>query len=1080
MATKNKKKLKRAIYLLGIFLVLSILFCVGALYRGVHIQQLTFRGIVFKGCIIRWQEGLHLDINTLSTTSNKSSPRATSSPNNVKLLKYLGLLEYFDKAVTSVKIRSIDTSVFRGEFHYDNTTRDKPALLQSVSPDLHFLANISRQDNKYILNIVKLQFFKYKSSLKGEIIIDMAAGLVSGELQAKFADDSLPLHLRFSANSQGVTFAGEEAGVITEIKPFVDMLQIDPDITPWISEYLQGSRYRLKKFKGRIPWDDPATILDTFYAEGRVDDCQYTFAEGFKPISSKYTEVVFEKGILKIFPHGATFYGQDCEESWLDIDFNNPAEPILNAYITTHAVFNQDILNLLKFYDIDLPILQLSGDTDSDLTLSVNLQTEEVEAVGGFFFSKGVLRYKGKDFQTSGGKVLLENSKVTISNVRFSLADLSSKLSGTLDFSKETGVLNFDLENFTYKSGKRVLRLDTKKSPVKLAYIYDPQGDRVALNKSNWVFNSLKIQLDAFSAPFDYRQFSVSLPSTRLAFAEQNCTIYLTGDIFINQITADLWLDVVQYKHNQVELKQPHWKMHVLFDQELRLFTEEDVAWTVKGIDTVISPLEISFQNDELTIKEGGIEYGNFFAENIHGQMDVNTGKGVFYLTRAMLKNDSFGTLLAFDKQVEVNLERTLDGVITRLPVLQTEIRLAHDNAWIVTCHNLEALHMRSPFLQRFALSQGNFSFGSYNGEKPYTFSGKIISDYRILVEGDLQHKEYTFTGEIGEESISAILNDKISIRLADKIEIHSVNMEYNVGELLRYIDSRPQTKIDSPQSRINMEIIAQNTSLFLREGNRAIADILYINVQNGRTSMKLEHKEGRAWLLINNQELVFAGENFEESFVEGLLREANFSGGNLSFTGSGTIDNFSGMFLVKDTVLEDYSIINNIFAFVDTIPALITFSLPDYSAKGMAVSSAILNVKYVNKIFGIDALAIDTKTLDMYGNGTANLIDDTIDMDINLITTAKENISKIPLVGYVLVGETKLPSITLKVSGKLYDPKVSNTAFKDYIVWPVETIFRVFKLPFNIIEGIFSRGGENMNLPDTYPFPPANETNSE
>ncbi|MCF6330599.1 MAG: AsmA-like C-terminal domain-containing protein, partial [Sulfurimonas sp.] len=59
---------------------------------------------------------------------------------------------------------------------------------------------------------------------------------------------------------------------------------------------------------------------------------------------------------------------------------------------------------------------------------------------------------------------------------------------------------------------------------------------------------------------------------------------------------------------------------------------------------------------------------------------------------------------------------------------------------------------------------------------------------------------------------------------------------------------------------------------------------------------------------------------------------------------------------------------------------------------------------------------------------------------------------SKIPIVGYILFGDDTI-STTLKVIGKLDNPKVKSMIAKDIIVAPINIIKRTLSLPFNLLK---------------------------
>jgi hypothetical protein len=284
-------------------------------------------------------------------------------------------------------------------------------------------------------------------------------------------------------------------------------------------------------------------------------------------------------------------------------------------------------------------------------------------------------------------------------------------------------------------------------------------------------------------------------------------------------------------------------------------------------------------------------------------------------------------------------------------------------------------------------------------------------------------------------------------------VGFHLPELTKQVNHILSFQEEK---EIDRP---LRLNLIAEESAIFFTMENHAPADTLYFELLGEKGILQIEHDQGAAWLHLQGKHIEFSGENFNDRFFENLLRRSSFEEGKMGFYGTGQLDDFNVLFQIDDTHLIDYGLINNIFAFVDTIPALITFSLPEYTLSGMNVSSAAVFANYRNKIFTINSLLVDSDTLDMFGAGIADLEKGSVDMKINLITTAKKNISKIPLVGYVLVGRKQHPSITLKVTGDINNPEVTSSAFVDIISWPMETALRILTLPYEMIKDFFTKG---------------------
>ena len=50
----------------------------------------------------------------------------------------------------------------------------------------------------------------------------------------------------------------------------------------------------------------------------------------------------------------------------------------------------------------------------------------------------------------------------------------------------------------------------------------------------------------------------------------------------------------------------------------------------------------------------------------------------------------------------------------------------------------------------------------------------------------------------------------------------------------------------------------------------------------------------------------------------------SKFKGGNLNFSMNGNITDYDGLFYITDTIIVDYKMLNNILAFVNTVPSLV------------------------------------------------------------------------------------------------------------------------------------------------------------
>jgi hypothetical protein len=269
---------------------------------------------------------------------------------------------------------------------------------------------------------------------------------------------------------------------------------------------------------------------------------------------------------------------------------------------------------------------------------------------------------------------------------------------------------------------------------------------------------------------------------------------------------------------------------------------------------------------------------------------------------------------------------------------------------------------------------------------------------------------------------------------------------------LIDLLDAKKQERTSSKQQLV---INTTNGFLYLSPQRKVLYDAIYLNQKGSDISASLQHHGANASFELKNDIFNLRGEHFDDVFMNHLLAIAEHKEGSLYFYMYGSFKEFQGVLKVNDTILKEYKVINNVLAFANTLPALSTFSLPDYSTKGLHVQEAYGGFSYQNKNITILDASLSAKELKLYGNGILNFPNNQIDMKLSLKTDLGSKLSQIPIVGYLLFGEDGSVSTTLTIDGKLDDPTVSNAVAKDIVVAPFQLLKRTLLLPAHLIEQI-------------------------
>jgi len=212
-------------------------------------------------------------------------------------------------------------------------------------------------------------------------------------------------------------------------------------------------------------------------------------------------------------------------------------------------------------------------------------------------------------------------------------------------------------------------------------------------------------------------------------------------------------------------------------------------------------------------------------------------------------------------------------------------------------------------------------------------------------------------------------------------------------------------------------------------------------------------------------------GKKLNSTFMDALAREAEFREGEMGIVAYGRFNQFSTIIQINETILESFTALNKILAFVNTVPDLATFSLPGYSTNGLPVTSVLAGALIEDGMATIKSFDLLSPQMTMSGNGWVNLPGNLMEMEFNLTTKAKKKISKIPLFGYIMVGSREVPSITVKVTGDVSDPQVENSMFKEITTLPFSMLYRTLTLPYTLVEPMLNSMKEIEAPEKSFPF---------
>jgi hypothetical protein len=1029
---------------LFIFLIVSLLYV--SLINGLEIDSLHLPGVKVEKLYIKWDEKLSLDIKELTIKRPKSVRSGGFDPASIrKVLLTAELCGSWFRSITLNDIRLNDTTA---TFRYKDS---EPGYFIASSENFIFESDLRLSGQQLSAHIKRFHDFKTKSRAEGTILLDLKQDKLYSRIDAEIAE-SLPLRIYASADKEQLAFNTYGTRPFATVKPVVQLFNLGPLIEPWIADYSAGSAIHLYTLRGNVPYKEPLRVLDTLYAEIRYDDCEYTFAKGFEPAKTDYTEVVFKDRILNIIPHGGTFYGQSGGGTWLDIDFHNPRVPILTAYVKTEALLSDDLVRLLKFYKITLPFKQLSGLTKADLTIRVNLESIAVSADGTFRVEKGMFDFADQEIEISDADVTLHNADVTIRQLRASLFEdaIGMHVRGKMNPAKDLGDLAFVVDTVDFSSDKAEFYLESKNG-LAMDYRIRPKGDTIDLARSYWKLNGRLIKLDPIRSAFDFKTFSGSFPTTFVSI-DHHAKAYVSGEFDLKKLQMNLMVDLLSFAFKGATLDQTNLPIGISFGKKLQVELKEDSRWHYKNQEILLHPTNFSVDKNAFSLIQSDVEIGNMLRSKVAGSYLFDKKRGTFRLDDLGIVDSRGKQLLAVKKSIPAYIISEEDMAI-KLPDLGLLFTLYTDAGWSFQIKDLSKLYGHSAFMQEYNLSKGAVTFVSSEGSEPYHFYGTVDYPYPLLVQNKTPLGQFDFNGRYEDNTAHIVVNNEINVTYDDRLAIESSGIGYNLASILTFLDDHPGEANET--STMEVEMTASDTFVYLSPERRALADTLTLQFADGRLTLQLFYRKGGAGFELDGDRFFFYGQKLNDTFMSRFFAFSEFKGGELSFYAGGKLHDFNGIVKVKNTRVKEYKILNNMLAFVNTIPALVTFSVPHYTTRGLSVKNAYAGFSSKDGVMTFQGFRVDSEELDITGDGVVNFNTDTIDMEASLKTEAGANIAKVPLLGYILVGKDDRAVTTLTIKGDLYDPKIENTLAKDIAVAPFNILKRAVTFPVHYLEKI-------------------------
>ncbi|WP_373035309.1 AsmA-like C-terminal domain-containing protein [Sulfurimonas sp.] len=1022
-----------------IFFTLSLLFIL--LQNGLYIQNISLPNIQVQKLYIKWNEKLNISIQEIKIVKNSKRTKNRFSIKEVD--KFFNALLLFDNWFEKIEINKISFNDIKGSFKYID---GKDGFLVASSKNFSFKSSLFFES--HLFNVKIEEFYDYKRNIKinGNIIFDGYRNLeLISSLNININND-VKLNAYLVSNSTKASYKIDSNEKIKSLKHTIEMFGMPKEVKYWAYDAIKTSDVELTSVHGWLEYNNLSDAYKNIYVKAVANNLSYTYNKKLEPVTTNNTKLEFKNGVLFIRPKDAYQYGFNLNKSWLKIDFTKKEE-LLTLFLLFNGKVTKDLIYLLNTYQIKLPFLQNSGNVDTNLKIEVGLRNIDVRAKGDFFTKKANFNYLGLDLDIYNAHVFLDNYDVSIKNMHSKYKDIATAdVDVEFNAKKSEGTIDFRVQQVDFKDiGLRLKKSDT---PLNISYKISNAQDTINAERSTWLFKDKDVNVEKVTIPFDLKTLEAQIPTTSIDI-DNIASAYVSGTFALKPIRADLDVDILNFMLHDVRMDQSSASLKVNYSEKFILTSNDKIRLNANNLDYILDHIAIEMQEDEFRILNSDIEIKDFANAKLSAKYFFNDSNGTIKLKKLKFKNKDFGDIFSSDDAINLDVESNQKKTEIKAKDYNAQLTLK-DKEWILKFNSIADIAKKSKLLQDNNITNGDFTLYKNQNNTNIQFLSNIKYPYKILTSQNTPTDNYVLKGEIKNTSkdISLNINGSVDVDIGKEIRISANNTGISIDEVLNYFNDRNSSAAGAKNVIFN----ANNCYLYISKNRHVVSDNINLQYFNNIVSAQLKYKEGSAGFELKDGKFYLYGDNFSDKFMDNLFALSKFKGGNLSFSMTGTTQEYSGLMYIKDTTVIDYKVLNNILAFVNTIPSLVTFSVPGYSKNGLEVSSAYMNFHTKDDIFNITDISLDSKEMDILGRGTASYKNNSIDVELNLKTDLGSSVSKIPVVGYILLGEDSI-STSMKISGKLNDPKVQSLIAKDIAVAPLNIIKRTLLLPFHLFE---------------------------
>ena len=424
---------------------------------GIKINDFEFYGVKLEQLYIKLDKKIIARAKQIRLPKFKKESKQKSS--DERLLNLSKSVDFIDTIFQEISLENVqigDDFKLKILFLDDIFFVDSPYL----NVDIKF--QNEQQDGIDLFSVRNLSFKDFNVSISGEGSADFDKN--DYKFEGNFTSHELHGKLNFALKDTFLTYKAYDVAA-GSIKNFIDELdrriELNSEVKNWIYGYIVADDYELKEINGKADLAKNNFYLNDLNATANAKNLLVKFEKGLPAVNVSEANITLKNSKLSFDLISPIYKGKKLDGS--NVTINNifdEKSANLELFIKTKSIYDEAINDILKAYNIIVPVRQLSGKMDANLKILIKLDEKSLEnfdeksviANGEFKISDAVLEIAGSKFNTKNALVkLIDTTNLNIDATGFGLDFFKANANTNIDLQKSTGEIKGVIESFDLK-----------------------------------------------------------------------------------------------------------------------------------------------------------------------------------------------------------------------------------------------------------------------------------------------------------------------------------------------------------------------------------------------------------------------------------------------------------------------------------------------------------------------------------------------------------------------------------------------------------------------------------------------------